>query len=44
MFLSRNTTRTYLNVQTTPDVIQAVKKCFASLFTDRAINYRVASI
>jgi pyruvate,water dikinase len=41
---------TYLNVQTTPDVIQAVKKCFASLFTgtyltlikiDRAISYRV---
>lgn len=33
---------TYLNVQSAPAVIQAVKKCFASLFTDRAINYRVS--
>jgi pyruvate,water dikinase len=32
---------TYLNVQGGPDVIKKVKLCMASLFTDRAISYRV---
>lgn len=32
---------TYLNVQGGKDLITAVRKCFASLFTDRAISYRV---
>jgi len=32
---------TYLNIQGAQNVIQAVKKCFASLFTDRAISYRI---
>jgi pyruvate,water dikinase len=32
---------TYLNVQGTAALLEAVKRCFASLFTDRAISYRV---
>ena len=32
---------TYLNVQGTAAVLHTVKRCFASLFTDRAISYRV---
>ncbi len=32
---------TYLNVRGEVDLIDACKKCFASLFTDRAISYRV---
>ena len=31
---------TYLNVQSTPGVLAACHRCFASLFTDRAISYR----
>jgi pyruvate,water dikinase len=31
---------TYLNVQGTPAVLEACRRCFASLFTDRAISYR----
>lgn len=31
---------TYLNVVGAEDVIEAAKKCIASLFTDRAISYR----
>ncbi len=31
---------TYLNIQGADNVIDAVKRCFASLFTDRAISYR----
>lgn len=31
---------TYLNVVGVEDVIEATKKCIASLFTDRAISYR----
>ena len=31
---------TYLNVRGAEKVIEHVKKCFASLFTDRAISYR----
>ncbi|MCS7278524.1 MAG: phosphoenolpyruvate synthase [Thermodesulfobacteriaceae bacterium] len=31
---------TYLNVMGTKKVIMAVQRCFASLFTDRAISYR----
>lgn len=31
---------TYLNVQGVDEVLEACKKCFASLFTDRAIYYR----
>ncbi len=31
---------TYLNISGTKDVLEQVKKCFASLFTDRAISYR----
>ncbi|MCX7592343.1 MAG: phosphoenolpyruvate synthase [Fischerella sp.] len=31
---------TYLNVTTTEGVLAACHKCFASLFTDRAISYR----
>lgn len=31
---------TYLNVQGEHAVVQTVKRCFASLFTDRAISYR----
>lgn len=33
---------TYLNVRGEKDLIVAVKKCIASLFTDRAISYREA--
>ncbi|MFP4118764.1 MAG: phosphoenolpyruvate synthase [Candidatus Woesearchaeota archaeon] len=32
---------TYLNIKGSDELIQACKKCFASLFTDRAISYRV---
>ncbi|MEX1113839.1 MAG: phosphoenolpyruvate synthase [Akkermansiaceae bacterium] len=32
---------TYLNVHGTTAVMEACKRCFASLFTDRAISYRV---
>jgi len=32
---------TYLNVRGSKNVVHAVQKCFASLFTDRAISYRV---
>jgi len=32
---------TYLNVRGAPAVLDAVKRSFASLFTDRAISYRV---
>jgi pyruvate,water dikinase len=32
---------TYLNVRGEKDLLIAVKKCLASLFTDRAISYRV---
>lgn len=31
---------TYLNISGEKAIIEAVKKCFASLFTDRAISYR----
>lgn len=31
---------TYLNIRGIPMLLDAVKKCFASLFTDRAISYR----
>lgn len=31
---------TYLNVSGLPDVVDAIKKVYASLFTERAINYR----
>lgn len=31
---------TYLNVHSESEVIESCKKCFASLFTDRAISYR----
>ncbi len=33
---------TYLNVNGIPAVLNACHRCFASLFTDRAISYRVA--
>src|SRR5579883_1586397 len=33
---------TYLNVQGRAALLEAVKRCFASLFTDRAISYRAA--
>ena len=32
---------TYLGVRGTEDVVRSVKSCFASLFTARAINYRI---
>ncbi len=32
---------TFLNVHGTERVIEACKRCFASLFTDRAISYRI---
>ncbi len=32
---------TYLNVRGKEDLIESVKNCFASLFTNRAISYRV---
>lgn len=31
---------TFLNVRGTSELLMAVKKCFASLYTDRAISYR----
>ncbi len=31
---------TYLNIRGADNVVKAVQKCFASLFTDRAISYR----
>lgn len=31
---------TYLNVRGPMDILDSVRKCFASLFTDRAISYR----
>ena len=31
---------TYLNIQGEENILKACKKCFASLFTDRAISYR----
>jgi pyruvate, water dikinase len=31
---------TYLNVNSTKDLLLSIKKCYASLFTDRAISYR----
>ena len=31
---------TYLNVRTTTDLLLSVKRCIASLYTDRAISYR----
>ena len=31
---------TYLNINTPEALLQSVKECFASLFTDRAISYR----
>lgn len=30
----------YLNIKTETELLQAVQKCFASLYTDRAIKYR----
>lgn len=32
---------TYLNITGAQRVVEAVQKCFASLFTDRAISYRI---
>jgi pyruvate,water dikinase len=32
---------TYLNVHGVPQLVEACRRCFASLFTDRAISYRV---
>lgn len=32
---------TYLNIKGTPDLLEACRRCFASLFTDRAIHYRI---
>ena len=32
---------TYLNVRGGQDLLEACKRCFASLFTDRAIHYRI---
>ncbi len=32
---------TYLNVQGAPMLLETCKRCFASLYTDRAISYRV---
>ncbi|PIB27966.1 phosphoenolpyruvate synthase [Maribacter sp. 4G9] len=31
---------TFLNVKGEPELLEAVKKCFSSLYTDRAIKYR----
>jgi len=31
---------TYLNIRGRAELIESVKKCFSSLFTDRAISYR----
>ena len=33
---------TYLNIRGEADLLQACRRCFASLFTDRAISYRKA--
>ena len=33
---------TYLNVHGVKQVLEACHKCFASIFTDRAISYRTA--
>lgn len=33
---------TYLNVQGLPALLETCRRCFASLFTDRAISYRLA--
>jgi len=33
---------TYLNVNSNKDLLLSIKKCYASLFTDRAISYREA--
>lgn len=33
---------TYLNVSSNKDLLLSIKKCYASLFTDRAISYREA--
>jgi len=35
---------TYLNISGVHNVIEAVKRCFASLFTDRAISYLVDKV
>jgi pyruvate,water dikinase len=32
---------TYLNVKSATEVVEKIKECFASLFTDRAIYYRI---
>ena len=32
---------TFLNIHSTGQLLDAVKRCFASLFTDRAISYRI---
>jgi len=32
---------TYLNIRGSKNVVKSVQKCFASLFTDRAISYRI---
>lgn len=32
---------TYLNIRGYADLLEACKRCFASLFTDRAIHYRI---
>jgi pyruvate,water dikinase len=32
---------TYLNIETDEQLVEACRRCFASLFTDRAIHYRV---
>ena len=32
---------TYLNIRGTESLVEACRKCFASLFTDRAIHYRI---
>lgn len=32
---------TYLNIRGDADLLEACKRCFASLFTDRAIHYRI---
>ncbi len=33
---------TFLNIQTPEKLLQSVKQCYASLFTDRAISYRTS--
>lgn len=32
---------TYLNIETEEQLLEACRRCFASLFTDRAIHYRI---